>query len=101
MCLTTIPLMNAKTTYLMIAAVVAAATLTLGPMIATPASAQISLTVTATGGAGGNGGTGGNGGAGGAGGTNFLSPDATANGGNGGTGGNGGAGGAGGAATIE
>ncbi len=85
--------MNAKTTYLMIAALAAAATLTLGPMIAAPASAQLSVSIggTAT---GGNGGAGGDGGAGGAGGLNFLSPGASANGGRGGDGGDGGAGGA-------
>ena len=83
----------------MIAALAAAATLTVGPMIATPASAQLSVTV--TGGAGGAGGEGGAGGAGGAGGTNILSPDAEANGGAGGAGGNGGAGGAGGPASID
>jgi hypothetical protein len=93
--------MNSKTTYLMIAALAAAATLTVGPMIATPAFAQISVTIGVTGGAGGAGGEGGAGGAGGAGGTNVLSPNAEANGGAGGAGGNGGAGGAGGPASID
>jgi len=75
----------------MIAAIAAAATLAIGPMvIATPASAQITIGGTATGGAGG---AGGDGGAGGAGGLNILSPGAEANGGNGGNGGAGGAGG--------
>ena len=93
--------MNAKTTYLMIAALAAAATLAVGPMMAAPVSAQLSVTVDVTGGAGGAGGAGGNGGAGGAGGANILSPEAEANGGAGGAGGNGGAGGAGGDASID
>jgi hypothetical protein len=85
--------MNTKTTYVMIAAIAAAATLAIGPMaIATPASAQLTIDIggTATGGAGGNGGAGGEGGAGG---VNFLSPFAEANGGAGGAGGAGGNGG--------
>jgi hypothetical protein len=90
--------MNAKTTYLMIAALAAAATLAVGPMMAAPAFAQISITV--TGGAGGAGGAGGSGGDGGDGGTHVLSPGASANGGAGGAGGAGGNGGAGGAASI-
>jgi hypothetical protein len=94
-------LMNAKTTYLMIAALAAAATLAVGPMMAAPASAQLSVTIDVRGGAGGAGGNGGAGGDGGDGGTNILSPDAQANGGAGGAGGNGGAGGAGGPASID